>query len=92
MANRLALLTGSFTGTGQSGPVALHGPFNMSISGMGVATINLERSFDAGATWKVVETHTTDAEKTGDEPEADVLYRFNCTAYTSGTIAFRLSQ
>ena len=26
------------------------------------------------------------------EPERGVLYRFNCTAYTSGTINYRMSQ
>lgn len=67
-------------------------PYNLSISGTFEATINLERSFDEGATWLVVKVFTLPAEKIGDEPEPGSLYRFNCTSYTSGTANCRLGS
>src|SRR5579864_1142151 len=67
-----------------------------------VGTIELERSFDGGATWIVCNidgggtlasfSAGTPVSLTFGEPEKDVLYRLNCTAYTSGTINWRLSQ
>ena len=67
------------------------------------ATVQLERSFDGGKTWIVCNTSTwgTLAQFTGAsvvpvsfsfaEPEFGVLYRWNCIAYSSGTINYRLS-
>lgn len=64
------------------------------------ATVQLQRSFDGGATWITISEDTTGtlasytAEMNGliYEPEQGVQYRFNCTAYTSGTINYRISQ
>jgi len=86
------VLAGSFTGTGQSDEIGFRGNFNVSLSGFGTATVSLERSFDSGSTWKTVEEFTADTEKYGFEPEPKVIYRFNCSAYTSGTVAYRLSK
>jgi hypothetical protein len=65
----------------------------------GVGTVKVEKSFD-GTTWYVAskDSKPTEASYTEsingvvDEREANVLYRFNCTSYTSGSIAFRLSS
>ena len=84
-------VTGSFTGTGTSNAFTSRGGFSMSLSGFGSATVVLERSFDEGSTWLNVESFTTDAERRVDEPNSDVFYRFECTVYSSGTIAYRLS-
>lgn len=65
-------------------------------------TVQLERSFDGGSTWIVAaigQAATTQASwDTGKdvstiftEPERGVLYRLDCTAYSSGTINYRLS-
>jgi hypothetical protein len=68
------------------------------------ATVQLERSFDGGKTFLVCNIGATGtlAQWTGTtvgpinitfgEPEKNVLYRFNCTAYASGTINYRISQ
>ena len=65
------------------------------------ATVQLERSFDGGSTWIVCNAGSLGAlaqwtagpvSLTFGEPEKNVLYRFNCTAYTSGTINYRISQ
>ena len=86
-------VTSTFTGTGQSSTVVLAKDFNLSLSGTFVATVAIQRSFDDGATWKTVESYTAEIESTGFEPEGGgALYRLNCTAYTSGTVTYRLSR
>lgn len=67
------------------------------------AIFNVERSFDGGATFLVcnvggsgqVATYgsasTTPVQLTFGEPERQVLYRLNFTAYTSGAINWRVS-
>lgn len=64
---------------------------NVSISGTFTATVTLERSFDGGSTYHTVATYTSATEARVAESEVGVLYRFNCTAYTSGTVTYRLS-
>ena len=88
----IAVLSGSFSGTGASGSVRLHGCFNLSLSGFGSGTIQAQRSFDDGSTWVTVESFTSDVERLGKEPENKVLWRLNCSAYTSGTINYRISR
>lgn len=65
-------------------------------------SIQLERSFDGGATWLVCNIGTggtlaqwaygTPVSLTFGEPEREVLYRLNCTALTTGPINYRISQ
>ena len=63
-------------------------------------TVQLERSFDGGKTFIVCNIGTgtlaqftagTPVSTVLSEPESGVLYRFNCTAYASGVINYRLS-
>lgn len=88
----IAVVTGSFTGTGQSSSVVITGGFNLSLSGFGSGTVSIERSFDNGSTWNTIESYTTDTEKRGCEPENGILYRLNCSDYSSGTIVYRISK
>jgi len=95
-------VTGTFGATGQSNSIVLRGPFNLELRGTFVATVSLERSFDGGSNWGNVTRNDGSANAftapvslavPGDESgEADVLYRLNCTAYTSGTVTYRISQ
>lgn len=70
------------------------------LAGTFSGTVQIERSMDNGTTWVVVATdgtgtlavYTTPVSVAGLEPEPGVLYRFDCTTYTSGTINYRLSQ
>jgi len=67
-------------------------------------TLQLERSFDGGLTWIVCNiggagalalwtgATVTPLSLTFGEPEKYVLYRLNQTAYSSGTITYRISQ
>ena len=83
-----------FTGIGATDKtVSLIGPFNLSVdmySGSG--TIQLQRSFDNGTTWKTTDKYTASVEDVGESVENSVRWRLNCSAYTSGTITARISQ
>lgn len=91
--------TGAFSATGASSAFRLQGHFNFSLYGTFVATVSLERSFDGGTTWLnctrsdgSAGTFTAPVSLVCLEPEAGVLYRLNCSAYTSGTVSYRLSK
>lgn len=104
----MANVTGSFTATGQSAsfqPIIRDrswGQFNIALTGTGVASIQLERSFDGGSNWcqmyaggtqlKTWSYAGTNLSEISEESERNVTYRLNCTSYTSGTISYRLSQ
>lgn len=96
----IALLSGSFGGTGQSTSIELKGQFNLTISGTFTATVALQRSFDAGSSWHTLSrdsagnaaSYTAPCSMIAEEIEDGVLYRLNCTAYTSGTAAYRISR
>ena len=74
--------------------VSLIGLYNLSISGTWVATVTLQRSFDAGSNWLDVDTKTGNTETWGREPEPGVVYRVGIKTgdFTSGTCVVRLSQ
>lgn len=90
------VVEGSFTGTTESDPVPILGRGTLRING-GIATIQLERSDDGGSNWFIasknadgdqaiyITTAGTGFNGIIDEPEGQILYRLNCTAYTSET-------
>jgi hypothetical protein len=94
-------ITGTFTSTGNSAsftPV-FGRDFNWSLWGTFVATVVLERSFDSGSTWHpltgggtVISSVTTAVSETQRESEVGVIYQLRCSAYTSGTVNYRISQ
>lgn len=98
------VLSGSFTGTGQSSAIGIMGKANISLGGTApVGTVKLQRSFDSGTTYFDVSQdaagtpasyalNSTTVSFTVEEVEIGVIWRFNCTAYTSGTITYRISQ
>lgn len=65
-------------------------------------SVQVERSFDGGQTWLVanvggsgslaVYNAGTPVNLTFGEPEKAVLYRLNCTAFTTGPINYRMSE
>lgn len=100
MAN--SRVEGVITGTGATSAVEFKdGGGNILLDfGSGAGTVAIEKSFDGGTTWY---TASKDATPTAaiytqsingviDEREQGVFYRFNCTAFTSGSIPFRLSS
>lgn len=84
-------VTGTFVATGVSSDVATGSEkVEIEISGTWDATVIIERSFDKGTNWfpyrNIISNLITTLEDT-----RDVAYRLNCTVYTSGTVAYRLS-
>lgn len=104
----MAAVTGTFTATGQSATFTPNvaqrdtncGQFNISASGTFVATVKIERSFDNGDNWFVCSSDSAGTEASftapfsvvAEEPTPGTIYRLNCTAFTSGTVAYRMSQ
>jgi hypothetical protein len=93
-------LAGTFVAATNSNALELRGKFNISLFGTFVATVKLQRSFDGGTTWIDVSrdtsgslaSYTAPISFVAEEPEDGVQYRLNCTAFTSGTVSYRLSQ
>jgi hypothetical protein len=95
------LLTGALAAVAASGSIEVNpGDFNVAVWGTFTGTVQVERSFDNGTTWialardgtGAVASFTAPATLVGTEPERGCLYRFSCTAFTSGSINYRLSQ
>ena len=89
MANKA---TGAFGATGQSAAVQLPAGDNLdfSIGGTFVGTIDLERSYDKGTTWGVVNSYTAPTEVAIEPSNGLYQYRLNCSAYTSGSATYFL--
>lgn len=96
-----SVVSGTFTTAGQSAGIMMLGEFNASVNTASSFTgsVTLQRSFDGGTTWNncsvdgtgTAATFTAPATVIVKEPEPCVYYRWNCTACTSGAIAYRLS-
>lgn len=100
-----SITAGALTAASGAGSTTAWAPFfpgavNVSVWGTFSATVVLEKSYDGGTTAFVLETDLagTDLSFTAErhimieEAESAVLYRFRCTAYTSGTVNVRASQ
>ena len=97
----MGIITGTFTGTGQSAMVPVWGKGNLLLDFSGAsATVVLERSFDKGTNWYPVSkdsdgadaSYTTDVNVGFEEPEPQVYYRWNCTVHASGTVTYRIGS
>lgn len=80
----------SFTEVAAGNPIHIrhNDQYTYSLSGTFVGTIRLESSTSGGLAWDVVSSHTSAASGTirnEDKGGSDILVRWNCTAYTSGT-------
>jgi len=98
-ATQAGALTATGAGSALLAPNTGGQRMNASVWGTFTATLQLERSFDGGTTWIPVSRDVVGTAAVFTAPfttqitetESGVLYRFNCTAYTSGTANFRLS-
>ena len=99
-ATGLPPVTGGFTATGQSASFAPKAgrPFNVRVSAVD-GTVQLERQLPGEGGFTAVTDNmgtplawTAAVNCSFSEPETGVNYRLNCTAYTSGTITYRISQ
>lgn len=89
----------AFTGTTSGNGVFVLGDFNVSVWGVFVATVVLEQSSDGGVTWipeisrfnNVAVSFNAPGALTVIEPEPGVQYRLRCSAFTSGTVNWRIA-
>jgi hypothetical protein len=91
--------TQNLTSAAAASGIEMRGKFNVGLTGTWVGTVKLQRSYD-GTNWETLSkdangseaSYTANCSMVVEEPEAGVQYRWNCTAFTSGTIATRISQ
>jgi hypothetical protein len=88
----MAILSGTLASATNSPSKAFMLKSDVSLSGTWVGTVLLQRSFDDGTTWVTVGSFTANTEFLHENNSSNIIYRFNCTAYTSGTIVFRMSN
>lgn len=67
---------------------------NISVSGEGSWTVELQRTFDNGASVRTVDSYTSSSESSINDQDPNAMYRLGVPVggYTSGTIVVRLSQ
>ena len=100
MALTTSPITGSFTGTADSDHFATRtivdntGTIAVQIYGTFVATIVLQRSNDAGSTWRDVvgESYTAPQDFDVNANTPEFVYRLSCSAFTSGEAFFVIAQ
>lgn len=93
-------VTGTLGAATSAPSTEFSGYFSVNIWGTFSATAVLEKSYDGGTTWLAAQKDTSTAAPSWTaaasvviyEPESGVLYRIRCSAYTSGTISWRISQ
>lgn len=85
----MASQTDAFTAVGGGTAILIRrgNSITYTLTGGATATLNIERSNSGGVAWDVIETVTANTGPTtiANEGNSDALYRWNCTAYTSGT-------
>ena len=83
----------SFTGTATGGAVTGNGASALIgvLDGFGTATVVLEMSFDGGTNFDVYGSYTADAAVNIPAFPSDVIARFRCTTYSSGTVVAGLA-
>ena len=91
--------------TGTSAATVFYGAFNAALSGTFSGTVLFEKSYDGGTTWIAVARDVAGTlasyalvltaqslNLTLMEVEPSVCWRLRCTAFTSGSLTYRLSQ
>lgn len=83
----------TFTGTGVSDPVNLKDGVDYALSVLITSgTVSLQRSFDDGVSWSEIENYSASVEKILESKGRGILYRFECTVFTTGPITCRVQQ
>jgi hypothetical protein len=85
----MASVSSSFTDVGGGSTLLVKSGRELvyTLTGGATATLNIERSDNFGSSWEVIETVTADTGPTliKNAGPSKAIYRFNCTAFTSGT-------
>ena len=92
----MATVSGSFTAVGLSAVLdvpVIEEEITISLTGTWVATVRLERELSpySGA-WEVMRTDTGNYSIVIQQKRKNERYRFNTTAYTSGTVTFSVAD
>lgn len=82
----MAIVSGSFTGTGASAVVNATAA-DVSVSGISSSTVQIQRRVNG--TWATIESLTADGERVV-ENATNLEMRLNCSVYGSGTINYAL--
>ncbi|SIO58403.1 hypothetical protein [Paraburkholderia phenazinium] len=92
------VVSGTFVATGTSASAPFLGKFNFALWGTFAGTVSLQKSYDGGSTWIIARdmngnamTLTAPDTHVVEEDEPGVLYDVTCSAYTSGTVSYRIS-
>lgn len=82
-------VTGTFSDTGNSSAIVIHGVGSVDLSFAGTATVNLQREISGGTFINTGDTYTATGayEIKGDGRN----YRLNCSAHTDN-VTYRLGQ
>ena len=81
-------VTTAFTSVTNGNPILIKAgeQYTYSLTGSAVATLVIQKSTSGGAEWEAIKTVTADTGPTTlYNSSKDALYRWECTAYTSGT-------
>ena len=85
----MASISTSFTSAAAGSPILIKRGKQLvyQLTGGATATLVFERSTSAGTSWEAIKTVTANTGPTivTNELNVDALYRWRCTAYTSGT-------
>jgi hypothetical protein len=93
-----AKVEGELEAVGRGDSTVVQGTFNAALQGTFSATVLLVRSFDNGTSFQPLTAlgqaieFTAPCEEIFTESEPGVLYAWEVTSYTSGTIEYRISQ
>ena len=94
----MAIVQGSFTTTASSARLPTRAnletqnQMTFSLSGSFTATIDIQRSYDAGSTWHVVKSYNAPIEENLDTPSDHFIYRIDCSAHSGGTAVYALAN
>lgn len=89
----MTTVSSSFTATGSSTAIAISGGESVAIvlSGTWVGTVLLQRRI-GGYAWETVAAFTANVTQSITAPTGGGIFRWKCTAYTSGTIVYSLTD
>jgi len=88
-------VTGIFSGTGASANLSITtGSFTLTLTcaTWSTSSIDLEKSYDGGTTWVVVDTYTSNTSVEIIDLADSVLYRCNSTAYGGTFVYFTMAE
>lgn len=68
------------------------GKVNFSLTGTWVGTMTLQRSDDAGASYRTLQSYTSNVASVTDAISQDTRFKWYVSAYTSGTIGYTIAD